>query len=301
MSMDEARYLNQKAFLATKHDKARAIARPMRMGIGLEVVTSSAIDTDLLGTFTGEVRRNCSPLDTVLKKARMGMAVSGLPLGLANEGSFGPHPYLFFVPGTQEIMAFIDDHLEIEVTEQLVSAETNFNQALAESSRDLCDFLIRAKFPSHGLIVRPNSEQGNVGVSAADGGLPAADGLVIKGVCSLGELERAIELCKLRSTDGKAFVETDMRAHMNPTRQRVIRRLAVKLARRLMQLCPSCACPGWGVTDFLPGLPCDLCGLATEKPLFEIHSCQKCSHQERLLRRDGQVSVDPRECNYCNP
>lgn len=294
-------YFEQKAYLTTKHDKARAIAWPMRLGLGLEVVTSSEIDTDLLGTFTGEVERTCSPLETVVKKARMGMAVSGLPLGLANEGSFGPHPYLFFIPGTQEIIAFIDDQLEIEVTEQLISTETNFSHSLAVSIGELDDFLARAKFPSHGLIVRPNCEKGTMGASANDGGLPAEDGLIIKGVRAFDDLEKAIDLCRRESSDGKAFVETDMRAHMNPTRQRVIRRLAIKLSRRLRQLCSGCSCPGWGLTDFLPGLPCALCGRPSEKALFEIYSCQKCLHQEQLPRRDGQVAVEPRECNYCNP
>ncbi len=301
MSISRGPYWGQQIVLTTKHEKARAIAWPMRVGLGLEVVTASEIDTDLLGTFTGEVERTSSPLETVVKKARLGMAVSGMSLGLANEGSFGPHPYLFFIPGTQEIMAFIDDRLEIEVTEQLITTETNFSHILAASIGELDDYLARAKFPSHGLIIRPNREKGNSGASADGGGLPAKDGLVIKGVRAFDDLEKALDLCRLQSSDGKAFVETDMRAHMNPTRQRVIRRLAIKLSRRLRQLCPVCSCPGWGLTDFLPGLPCAVCGRASDKALFEIYSCQKCLHQEQLPRRDGEVAAQPRDCNYCNP
>lgn len=301
MSMAKGPYFGQKAFLTTKHDKARAIALPMRLGLGIELVASSGIDTDLLGTFTGEVERTGSPFETVIKKARIGMASSQLSLGLASEGSFGPHPYLFFIPGTQEIMVFIDDQLEIVVTEQLVSAETNFEHILTSSISDLDDFLMRVKFPSHGLIVRPNREQGHLGASADAGGPPAKGGAIIKGLQDVGELQRAIELCCKESSDGKSFVETDMRAHMNPTRQRVIRKLAIKLARRLKQSCPSCSCPGWGLTDFLPGLPCSLCGLPSEKALFEIHSCLKCQHQQQVARPDGLASVEPQECNFCNP
>jgi hypothetical protein len=52
--------------LTTKHEKARAIARPFRVGLGVEVLVPTGIDTDLLGTFTGEVERAGAPHDTGL-------------------------------------------------------------------------------------------------------------------------------------------------------------------------------------------------------------------------------------------
>jgi hypothetical protein len=40
--------------LASRHGKERAMARPFRQGLGLELVVADQIDTDDFGTFTGE-------------------------------------------------------------------------------------------------------------------------------------------------------------------------------------------------------------------------------------------------------
>jgi hypothetical protein len=42
----------------------------------------------VLGTFSGEIERELTPLETLQKKIRMGMEELGLPLGIASEGSF---------------------------------------------------------------------------------------------------------------------------------------------------------------------------------------------------------------------
>jgi hypothetical protein len=48
---------------------------------------------------------------------------------------------------------------------------------------------------------------------------------------------------------GTAFVETDMRAHRNPTRMRAIKRATLDLVRRFRSPCPVCAAPGFAVTE----------------------------------------------------
>ena len=87
-------YCERTASLATKHAKERAIARPFRFALGLEVSAPPDLDTDTLGTFTGEVPREGTPLEVCERKARLGMKVTGRSLGLASEGSFGPHPVI---------------------------------------------------------------------------------------------------------------------------------------------------------------------------------------------------------------
>ncbi|WP_053959376.1 DUF6671 family protein [Sulfobacillus thermosulfidooxidans] len=280
-------YRGQKVALATKHEKEQVVGPPLRETVGLEVCVPPYLDTDVLGTFSGEIPRNGTPQEVVIRKARMGMAALDLPLGLASEGSFGPHPQLLFVPGHHELLAFVDDQLGIEITEQIISTETNYAHIEARSLDDVGDFLKRAQFPSHGLIVRPNS-----GFSS---------GLLFKGIINSDDLKKAIEQCAAVSEDHLAHVETDMRAHMNPSRQRVLYELAMKLGHRLAAQCPQCGTPGWGMVDVIRGLPCAWCGEETSLVKAEVYGCALCDYRETHPRSDGLEVAAPANCPWCNP
>ncbi len=288
------------AALTTKHEKSRAIATPMRAGLGLNLYTVD-FDTDTLGTFTGEVERKGSALQSALRKARIGMSISGMKLGIASEGSFGPHPQIPIVCAGEEVLVFIDDKLNIEVFERLVSLKNNFANCSVQNFEGLSDFLTRMKFPTHAVIVRPSRPRTNlVSRITSKLGLRNQENQIFKGISNRGELEEVFEHCKSLSEDGRVLVESDMRAHVNPTRLRVIRQLAIKLARRLSNHCRSCGCPGWGVTDVVRGLPCADCGLPSDLPKSEIFSCPGCSHRETSPRAGASVA-DPMYCNRCNP
>jgi hypothetical protein len=281
-------YRGRSASLATKHGKERAISRPLRAALGLAVTVEGDIETDALGTFTGEIERVGAPREVAIRKARLGMEASGLSLGVANEGSFGPHPVIpFFVPSDHEVLAFIDDDLGITVVESYLTEQTNFGHWPARSLGDLKNFLRQAEFPSHALIVRPKD------------GLKS--GLVFKGITDLLMLEDAVNRCAAASADGLAHVETDMRAHVNPTRQRVIRRTAFRLARRLATPCPSCGTPGWGRIKSEKGLPCGFCHTPTEMIKHEIFGCGRCNYTEIKPRKDGRQYAEQGQCPYCNP
>lgn len=279
-------YSGRQAALGTKHKKEILIARPLRAGIGLEVVVPEGLDTDQLGTFSGEVERDGSPRDTALRKARLGMASLGLPLGLASEGSFGPHPYLPFVPVNHELLLFVDDETGFQITEQMITEKTNYSHTAVAPAEELSSFLNRAGFPSHALIVRPNS-----------GLMP---GLLFKGIATHEALTEAIGQSARASADGKAHVETDMRAHLNPTRRRVIRQVAFRLARRLAACCPACNTPGWGVVDVERGLPCEWCGAKTELVKAEIFGCARCDYRTSHPRK-GPERAPAMYCPVCNP
>ena len=281
-------YAGQLVAVATKHEKERALSLPMRAALGLEVVVPEGIDTDALGSFTGEGARVGHPREVAAKKARLGMAKACLSLGIASEGSFGPHPHAPFIAGNQEILVFADDNLGIEVTEQMLSMDTNFAHCRISSSEDLPeDFLHRVRFPSHALIARPDTS--------------CKPSLIKKGISSIAELQEAIEGLSTLSANGVVRLETDMRAHVNPTRMRVIRRTAIKLARRLRAHCPECTTPGWGIVDIKKGLPCRLCRWPTEFADREIYACPKCDYRRELPRQDGLKEADPRYCPLCNP
>lgn len=270
------RWRGRIAVLATMHGKARAIARPFhtRLGLGLSVPTG--LDTDAFGSFTGEIPRAGTMVEAAIAKARAGMAATGLTLGLASEGSFGPHPWLPFAAGGVETLVFIDDAVGLVVSETRIARRTNYSR-LTLGDGDLDAWLGRVGFPAHGLVAR-------------DG-----DGTVLaKGITEQAALDRLIAA-------GATSLETDMRAHVNPTRQAAIRSVAVALARRLATPCPACGSGGWGVTQSLPGLPCGTCGTPTDLAAALLCTCPACDHQDRQPRPDGRTEADPRQCRLCNP
>jgi hypothetical protein len=59
-------YEGRSAVLATKHDKLSLITPPLA-ATGL-IVVAVAVDTDQLGTFSGEVSRPAAPLDTAIAR-----------------------------------------------------------------------------------------------------------------------------------------------------------------------------------------------------------------------------------------
>jgi len=81
-------YRGVTAAFATKHFKESVVA-PAFATLEISVVVPE-VDTDQLGTFTGEIHRVGTPKEVVLKKARLGIQASGLLYGIASEGSIGP-------------------------------------------------------------------------------------------------------------------------------------------------------------------------------------------------------------------
>jgi hypothetical protein len=210
-----------------------------------------------------------------LAKARAGMAAVDLPLGLASEGSFGPHPWLPFGAGGVETLAFIDTTRGLELTLSGVSRRTNFAHHDVDGS-GLAPFLSRVGFPAHALVVR------------------GPDGAVLA-----SGVQDAATLARLAVPGTR--LETDMRAHLNPTRMAAIRALAGRLAARLAMPCPACGCPGYGEVDVARGLPCAACGSATQGVQAIIEGCRVCGHQSMRGRPDGVTTASPANCDWCNP
>jgi hypothetical protein len=271
--------------LVTKHGKERVIGPPLARDPGLCLV-QTGIDNDQFGTFTGEIERTGTPRETALAKARLGIEVAGLPRAIASEGSFGPHPEIGFVPAGHEILAFVDAERQTEIVVQRLALRTNYAQTTASRIDELERFLHVVRFPSHALIARPNTGEN----TPPD-----------KGLTTNAELQGAIRRHARSSDDGLARVETDMRAHLNPTRAREIGLLARELARRLATQCPACDTPGWGITDAIRGLPCEECGHPTDLVAVEIHGCPSCPERQRRGRADARRHADPGHCPYCNP
>ena len=294
--------------LGTMHAKERAISKPFARILRADLVVPGGIDTDAFGTFTGEIERFGTMLDAARAKARAAMTQTGLRLGLASEGSYGPHPYLPFIPGGTEVVLFIDDERDLEVREAVVVTRTNYDSVICTPDDDLGGPLLRMRFPSHAVTVRPNTvqieeaNQGNAIAGIAPDLTTSLSGRpLFKGVQDREAVARAVEICALASADGRALLVPDMRAHLNPTRMVMIRVAARKLAKRIASLCPRCKTPGFGIVDVARGLPCADCGEPTQLAVAEIYRCAACAFEaSKPLWEVGQ-RASPVQCEFCNP
>ncbi|MBS3940813.1 MAG: hypothetical protein KG028_07625 [Actinobacteria bacterium] len=270
--------------LATKHGKLLCIAPALEQaGLGVDTV---AVDTDLLGTFTGDVPRTAPPLETAVAKARLGMSATGNPIGLASEGSIGAHPAAPWMTVDREIVVLVDDERGITVAGFAASWELRAVARTVHPGDDLSRLLADADIPAHALIVAPNA------------GSPEP---VRKGLRRPSEIATAVKLCSASSPDGAAQVQTDLRAHVCPSRQRVIRAAAEDLAARLRTRCPVCGSPGWGRTDVVRGVPCRWCATQIDLVRAEIDSCPACEHREERPIVPHTTTGDPGQCARCNP
>lgn len=271
-------------FLVSKHRKEEVIFPVFEKYLGVSGMLIDSADTDLLGTFTGEIPRKNGPLETVKLKCRNWLNPSHHEdLVLATEGSFGSHPQLFFIPAHQELIHIVDLKNGWELTESILSTETNFARKKITSEKELLDFAHSVKFPSHGLIIRTGNPERPF----------------IKGVFSEENLLSAFN--EAIKWSGEAEVETDMRAMNNPSRMRVIEQVTEKLCQRLLQECPQCSTPGFGFQQVVNGLACELCGSATHEIMHEIHGCVGCSFQQQIIPKDRKEFADPGNCPACNP
>lgn len=274
--------------LTTKHSKSLAVAPPFKTLLKADVI-EHVVDTDLLGTFSGEIKRKISALESAKKKCEWSLQKQGeeVLFALASEGSFGPHPYIPFAACDQEILYFIDNNRKFHLHVSHISTKTNYRAESLDSWDQLEKFAEEVVFPSHALILKPNINK--------------KSSSIFKGLTTKEALKEAFYESKKHSEDKRVWVETDMRAHLNPTRMSVIGELAQKLASRLATNCPTCHLPGWGMTRVEKGLECDYCGAETELVKYEVFGCVKCDHEEFKPRLDGLTKANPRNCYYCNP
>ena len=277
-------YLYKRIALTTKHDKLRLIKPAFDEYVGCELFEVN-LDTDQLGTFTGEIERHTPPRETAIQKARLGMKETGLLLGIASEGSVGPDPLVPFIHSNIEHLVLVDDEKGIVISETHRSFDITAATITAAPGQNLTSFLEKADFPNHALIVRPNTQ---------------IKSNCIKGVNNLEQLLEAIAISSKLSPNGFVVIESDLRAMHSPSRQKNIEEVAKLLANRVSQICPNCQMPGWGRVGYEKGLYCSECELENPDAIRqEKLGCVKCDHVE--LGNVITSVLDPAQCNFCNP
>ena len=283
-TQDSHPYRGQTVVLTTKHKKYELVEPAIRGMTGLNVLLYEA-DTDILGTFSGEVSRTLTARESAIEKARMGTRSLGQSLGVASEGTIGPDPWLPFARSDIEHLAFVDEDLGIEIVEVYRSLDIIAGEIVTSPGAELSRFLKSVDFPNHKLMVTPN--QGDIRDS-------------VKGLGSTADLVEAIDYIAGKSQDGNVVLKSDLRAHCSPSRQRNIEKAAEMLAGRLSRLCPECKAPGWGVVGYRQGLNCSSCGgMVPTAKSSEILGCAKCGKE--ALGKQIAIQADPSRCDFCNP
>ena len=119
-------FKGRKLLIATKHEKEKVIAPILEKELGVSWFVINDFDTDELGTFTGEIERKDDPIITARKKCLLAIELTNCDLAVASEGSFGPHPTIYFVPADDEFLLFFDKKNDLEIIVRELSTETNF-------------------------------------------------------------------------------------------------------------------------------------------------------------------------------
>ena len=268
------------ATLVTKHRKLPLVAPPLEE-IGWHL-NSVEIDTDVLGTFAGDVPRPNSPLETARQKALLGATRSDVEWLLASEGSIshwfgGVHRDAELVVAVHQAsgttVAGRASGLGIKCVRFTVAPHTTAEQIVTECAA--------ADLPRHRLIAATHDQRAT----------PRGD---------LADVAAVLEAVDdLRRWSATVVVQTDLRAHLCPSRHGVIATAASDLALRLSARCPTCDHVGFGEVDQLPGLPCAQCSQPTLEIVEHRLSCPWCGVEQR--RRSDAACADPAVCGACNP
>lgn len=277
-------FKNRDLVIAGIHGKEIVMAPLLEMELGVKCFTNKKFNTDALGTFTGDIERELSPFDTLRKKCLKAMEWAGCTLGVASEGTFGPHPQIGLIPSDTEMVILIDTVNNLEITASWISTNTNLGAIETNDFDELKKFALQSGFPSHGIILRP-SEKVFVDMR--------------KGINDWQLL--LAEFLRMENKYGKVYAETDMRAMMNPTRMEVIETATAELIKRVKSVCPICAMPGFTVANSKPGLQCNSCGFPTRSALIHVYKCQSCGHIKEQLYPNQKTNEDPMYCDHCNP
>ena len=273
-------YDGKKGVIVTNHKKERVISPVFQHALGLECsVIAPAFNTDSYGSFSGEVPRTRTPVETLRMKCLEGMKYSGAKIGIASEGSYGSHPTIPFLNASQEYMIFVDLEHHIEIVESnLFTDITVFHERLNSKNQTL-KFLRNFNFPNQGVLLKNSAGE-----------------LLSKSVKTISDV---LVIAENEWRGGsEIIIESDLRAMHNPKRMRTIEKLALKLVKRIKQLCPECETPGFGPIDRISGAACSNCGKVSTRTLAIKYACNHCNYSESRVKK---LFIDPMHCNWCNP
>jgi hypothetical protein len=296
MNLPVSDWFNRRtAVLATMHGKEAVIAPRLEQHLGIQVLVPTDFDTDRFGTFTRDIDRPGDQRTAARLKAQAALALTGETLAIASEGTFAPHPAFPAIPCNREIVLLLDSKNQLELVGQTFSTETNYSHKQISSPAEAQAFAAKVGFPTHGLVVIAHADLFEL---PARGRTPIESAQIIKGIVTEAQLQDALDWAFAQAPI--VHLETDMRAHYNPTRMKAIAQATENLIEIILQACPQCGCPGFQMSEQKPGLRCGLCGSPTDLIQAVVYQCQKCECRQETRFPNGE-SADPTYCPYCNP
>jgi len=269
--------------IATMHKKEKVISPLISNELGAETVVPD-INTDLLGTFTGEVERKKSVYKTARKKCDIAIEASGCDIAIASEGSFGAHPSMFFANANEELILLVDYRYNQEFFGKELTTDTNFSGTIVKYKEDAYRFVEQIGFPDHAVIVKDREKKFDA---------------LTKGINTKVKLDETLE--KMLKKHDTVWIETDMRAMYNPTRMMSIERATNNLIEKLNSKCPDCNYPSFWVVGAFKGLPCSNCGQPTQSVKSHKYKCQQCELVKHKDYPYGKNFENPMYCDFCNP
>lgn len=263
--------------LVTLHGKESIIAPALAQRWQARLTTTTAFDTDSLGTFSGEVERRLSPVECALQKARLALSLTGAGFGLGSEGSFGTAPWGFGVIN-QELIACVtaDANWHVVGCHAAPVAVTECRHGDAHARADFWRNL-----PAGQAVILVSEEH------------------VAKGVASEAEAEKLLTDWYGGRIPPDLRISYDLRAHHSPARRINIALALENLMKRLESACACCGRPGFWPDLYETGLPCSACGFPTNSLSARIARCEGCGHQESTAVES--THADPATCPLCNP
>ncbi len=276
-------FKGRKIAIASMHQKEKVISPLLIKELEMQTVVPE-INTDLLGTFSGEVERNSSPYKTAWKKCMLAMNISRCDVAISSEGSFGAHPTIPFVNANEELVLLVDRKNNLEFFGRALTTETNFSGASITTKKEAYDFANNIGFPEHAIIVKNQEKKFDESV---------------KGINSETHLEKVLDTMFSKYTD--IWIETDMRALYNPTRMKIIEQATKNLIEKIHSKCPNCFQPGFWIVEAIKGLPCSNCKFPTRSVKAHLYQCKSCQFELTKEYPTNKYHEEPTYCDFCNP
>ena len=279
---------NRTAVLVSKHGKEQVIGPLLKQAFNITLNIAGSVDTDLLGTFSGEVDRVHNQYDTA--KLKIDLAKEELPyadLLLASEGAFNPHPDAPVITVNTELLLLRDLKNNFEIAAWYKTYNTNIERRKITSKAQLLDFATAIDFPNNRLILKTTTGANTLHVE--------------KGAATVDELVVMFEKISTIADNNVIDAETDMRACYNTLRMESIRLCAINLVNAMQSTCGQCGTPGFSVAESKSGLPCRDCGMPTGSVLYYEYRCNKCNYTYDKKFPLGKENEDPMYCDFCNP
>lgn len=277
-------YAGKNVSFLTQHGKETLLRPRFMERLGCELTRAVGYDTDQLGTFTRDIDRPGTQLAAARFKAQKAIELSGRSIGLGSEGAFGADPVGGIMPWNTEVLVWIDTRLNIEIVGVAQGPGGGLQRLIADEAA-LTEFAAHADFPAHAFVLRPDGPNANP---------------IRKGIVDEAALIETFIAMRAQSTTGSVFVEVDLRAHFNPTRQQMILRAADNLIQKVESNCPECGVPGFWFKELVAGLPCGLCYRPTRIPIARVRICEACNFRDEEREVSGKTA-DPMRCDHCNP